>query len=141
MATFEEVVPTVVGFLTKRHFQLEFRVGHAFFRRPAREEGEVSDYQSSDSDSESGSIDSENQQFLMAEDAVMANLAGYLRRGRNLAPELDINLVRNNNTAYLHGWMYATASISKLASVSKTWMQACLRQLAGKYNPSAAGLY
>ena len=76
----------------------------------------------------------------MAEDAVMANLAGYLRRGRNLAPELDINLVRNNNTAYLHGWMYATASISKLASVSKRWMQACLRQVAGKYNPSASGL-
>ena len=63
MATFEEVLPTVVEFLTKRHFQLEFRVSRAFFRRPAREEGEVSDYQSSDSDSESGSIDSENQQF------------------------------------------------------------------------------
>ena len=27
----------------------------------------------------------------MAEDAAMANLAGYIRRGRNLAPELDIN--------------------------------------------------
>ena len=71
----------------------------------------------------------------------MANLAGYIRSGRNLAPELDINLVRRNNTAYLHGWMYATASISKLASVGKAWMNACLRQVAGKYNLSAAGLY
>ena len=134
-------MPAVVEFFTKRHFQLEFRVSHAFFRRPAREDGEVSDYQSSDADSESGSIDSENQQFLMAEDAVMANLACYIRRGRNLAPELEINLVRNKNTAYLHGWMYATASISKLASVSKVWTQACWRQVTAKHNVSAAGLY
>ena len=95
MTTFEEVVPEVVEYLTKRHFQLEFRVSHAFFRHPAREEAEVSDYASSDADSESGSIDSENQQFLMAEDAVMANLAGYIRQGRSLAPELEIHLVRN----------------------------------------------
>ena len=141
MTTFEEVVPEVVEFLTKRHFQLEFRVSHAFFRHPAREEGEVSDYQSSEADSESGSIDSENQQFLMAEDAVMANLARYIRRGRSLAPELEINLVRNKNTAYLHGWMYATSSISKLASVSRTWMQICWKQVTNKHNVSPTGLY
>ena len=51
MTAFEEVVPEVVEFLTKRHFQLEFRVSHAFFRHPAREDGEVSDYQSSEADS------------------------------------------------------------------------------------------
>ena len=141
MTTFEEVVPEVVEYLTKRHFQLEFRVSHAFFRHPAREEAEVSDYASSDADSESGSIDSENQQFLMAEDAVMANLAGYIRQGRSLAPELEIHLVRNKNTAYLNGWMYATASISKLASVSKAWMQICWKQVTNKHNMSPARLY
>ena len=77
----------------------------------------------------------------MAEDAVMANLAGYIRRGRSLAPELDINLVRSKNTAYLHGRMCATASISKLASVSKTWMQACCKLVTNKHNVSPAGLY
>ena len=117
MATFQEVVPCVVEFLIKRHFQLEFRVSHAFFRRPPREDDEVSEYQSS----ESGSIDSDNQQFQLAEDAIVASLAGYIRRSKQLAPELDSALVRHKNTAYLHGWMYATASISKLASVSKAW--------------------
>ena len=141
MTTFDEVVPEVVEFLTKRHFHLEFRVSHAFFRHPAREEAEVSDYPSSDADSESGSIDSENQQFLMADDAVMANLAGHIRQGRSLAPELEIHLVRNKNTAYLHGWMYATVSISKLASVSKTWMQICWKQVTNKYNMSPTKLY
>ena len=58
MTTLEEVVP-----LIKCHFQLEFRVSHAFFRHSARDEAETSDYQDSDGRSESGSIDSDNQQF------------------------------------------------------------------------------
>ena len=37
--------------------------------------------------------------------------------------------------------MYATASLSKVASISKSWMSACLKQVVGKYNVSVAGLY
>ena len=141
MTTLEEVVPEVVAFLTKRHIQLEFRVSHAFFRHPVRDEAEASDYQSPDGSSESGSIDSENQQFLMAEDAVMANLAGYIRRGRSLAPELEINLVRNKNTAYLHGQTCTIAVICKLASISRTWMSICCKQVTNKYTVSPFRLY
>ena len=141
MTTLEEVVPEVVAFLIKRHFQLEFRVSHAFFRHSVRDEAETSDYQDSDGSSESGSIDSDNQQFRMAEDAVMANLAGYIRRGRNLAPELDINLVRNKNTAYLHGQTYTVPVICKLASISRTWMSICCKQVTNKYTVSPFRLY
>ena len=71
----------------------------------------------------------------------MASLAGYQCKSRKVAPELGLCLVRHKNTAYLHGWMYATASLFKMASVSKSWMNACVKQVAGKYNISVAGLY
>ena len=141
MTALEEVVPEVVAFLIKRHFQLEFRVSHAFFRHSARDEAETSDYQDADGSSESGSIDSDNQQFRMAEDAVMANLAGYLRRGRNLAPELDINLVRHKNTAFLHGQTHTVSVICKLASISRTWLSICCQQVTNKFTVSYFRLY
>ena len=109
--------------MATRHFQLEFRVSHAFFRRPPRQDGDAPEEHES---SESGSIDSDNKQFLLAEDAVMASLAGYIRKSKQKAPELDIALVRHKNTAYLHGWMYATTTISKLASVNKAWLDTCV---------------
>ena len=112
-----------------------------FFRHSARDEAETSDYQDAEGSSESGSIDSDNQQFRMAEDAVMANLAGYLRRGRNLAPELDINLVRHKNTAFLHGQTHTVSVICKLASISRTWLSICCQQVTNKFTVSYFRLY
>ena len=113
MDTLEEVVPLVVTFLYQRHFQLEFRVSHAFFRRSPEGESTVAEDQDS---SESGSIDSRNEQFLFAEDTVIANLAGHKWKSKKMAPELDISQARRKNTAHFRGLMYATSVICKLAS-------------------------
>ena len=85
MDSIQEVVPSIVAFLVQRHFQLEFRVSHVLFRQSTTEDGE--DAEDHDN-SKSGSIDSENQQILIAEDAVMASLPGYQWKNRKVVPEL-----------------------------------------------------
>ena len=137
MDSFEEFVPLFVAFLHLRPFQLEFRVSHAFFRRPT---AEGDDLTPEDSDSDE-SIDSQNQQFLLSEEAVMSTLAGQRWKSVRLAPELRVSVARCRNTAYFSGLLYDISTLSALAAVNKTWLSACVMQVSGRCSILTFGLY
>ena len=137
MNSLDEITPLFVAFLYLRPFRLEFRVSHAFFRHPPAEDEDMTAQESDSAES----IDSQNQQFLLSEEAVMGNLAGQKWKSRKLAPELGVSVARHRNTAYFEGLMYDISTISVLASVSKCWLSACDKHVIDRYNIVTFGLY